>query len=72
MYVLARVEALELHQPRMAESNAVLRDNRNDGVGFAAHKETSGSLSESNEAGNHAQDDHSASLFVGMLLNSQE
>ena len=28
MYVLARVEALKLYQPRMAASNAVLRDNK--------------------------------------------
>jgi hypothetical protein len=40
MYVLARVEALKLLMPWMAASNAVLRDNKNDGVGFAAHKET--------------------------------
>ena len=32
MYVLARVKALKLHQPRMVPSNAVLRDNKNDSV----------------------------------------
>jgi hypothetical protein len=39
MYVLARVEDVS-GQPRMAASKAILRENKNDGVGFAAHKET--------------------------------
>ena len=68
MCVLARVEGLELHQPRMVVSNAALRDNKNDGVHFAAHKEIRESLSESNKAETHAQDGYSAPPFVEMFV----
>jgi hypothetical protein len=61
VYVLARVrvEALKLHQPRMAA------DNKDDGVGFPARKDIGGSLSKSNKAETHAQDGHSAGSSCG-------